>query len=70
MKRLLTHIRIIGLMLVVYSLTYLLPILTSLIYEDGTLEIFLFDMVMTLGSGLFLWALTRQFQVELKARDG
>lgn len=70
MKRLLTHIRIFGLMLVVYSLTYLLPILTSLFYEDGTLEIFLFDMVLTLGSGLVLWILTRQFQVELKARDG
>ena len=70
MKRLLTHIRIYGLMLIVYSLTYLLPILTSLLYEDGTLEIFLLDMVLTLGSGLVLWTLTRQFQVELKARDG
>jgi trk system potassium uptake protein TrkH len=70
MKRFLTHLRIFGLMLIVYSLTYLLPILTSLIYDDGTLEIFLFDMVLTLGSGLVLWALTRQFQVELKARDG
>ena len=70
MRRLLTHIRIFGLMLIVYSLTYLLPILTSLLYEDGTLEIFLFDMALTLGSGLVLWILTRQFQVELKARDG
>lgn len=70
MKRLLTHLRIFGLMLIVYSLTYLLPILTSLLYDDGTLEIFLFDMVLTLGSGLVLWAVTRQFQVELKARDG
>ncbi|HAZ41081.1 MAG TPA: potassium transporter Trk [Methylococcaceae bacterium] len=70
MRRLLTHLRIFGLMLIIYSLTYLLPILTSLLYDDGTLEIFLFDMVLTLGSGLVLWALTRQFQVELKARDG
>jgi trk system potassium uptake protein TrkH len=70
MKRLLTHLRIFGLMLIVYSLTYLPPIITSLIYEDNTLQDFLTDMVMTLGAGLLLWALTRRFQVELKARDG
>ncbi len=70
MKKLLTHLRIFGLMLIIYSLTYLLPILTSLIYADGTFEIFLLDMGLTLGSGLALWTMTRQFQVELKARDG
>ncbi len=57
-------------MLLVFSLTYLLPILTSLVYEDGTAMLFVTDMGLTLGSGAILWGLTRQFQCELKARDG
>lgn len=70
MKRLLTHLRIFGLMLIVYSVTYLLPILTSLIFDDGTAKDFLFDMLMTLGAGLTLWGATRSYQMELKSRDG
>jgi trk system potassium uptake protein TrkH len=68
--RLLSLARIFGLMLAVFSVTYLLPILTSLAYEDGTAMLFLMDMGLTLGSGLILWGLTHQFQQELKARDG
>ena len=57
-------------MLTVFSVTYLLPIVTSLIYEDGTVILFLEDMGLTLGAGLILWGLTHRFQRELKARDG
>ena len=57
-------------MLTVFSVTYLLPILTSLVYEDGTVILFLEDMGLTLGAGLILWGLTHRFQRELKARDG
>jgi len=68
--RLLSLTRIFGLMLTVFSVTYLLPIITSLAYEDGTATLFLMDMGLTLGAGLFLWGLTHRFQRELKARDG
>ena len=70
MIRLLSLARIFGLMLTVFSVTYLLPILTSLVYEDGTVILFLEDMGLTLGAGLILWGLTHRFQRELKARDG
>lgn len=70
MIRLLSLTRIFGLMLTVFSVTYVLPILTSLAYEDGTAMLFLMDMGLTLGAGLFLWGVTHQFQRELKARDG
>lgn len=70
MKRMLTHLRIFGLMLIVYSLTYIPPILTSLIFEDGTVSTFFAGMLLTLGSGLVLWILTQRYQMELKARDG
>lgn len=57
-------------MLTVFSVTYLLPILTSLVYDDGTAMLFVTDMGLTLGAGLILWGLTHHFQRELKARDG
>ncbi len=57
-------------MLMVFSVTYLLPIATSLTYQDGTVILFIEDMSLTLGGGLVLWGLTHQFQLELKARDG
>ncbi len=57
-------------MLTVFSVTYLLPILTSLVYDDGTVMLFATDMGLTLGAGLILWGLTHRFQRELKARDG
>jgi trk system potassium uptake protein TrkH len=68
--RLLSLARIFGLMLIVFSVTYWLPILASLVYQDGTALLFLTDMGLTLGTGVLLWGLTRQFQQDLKARDG
>jgi len=41
MERALTVIHALGLMLVVFSIAYLMPILASLIYDDGTLIDFL-----------------------------
>ncbi|WP_434131593.1 TrkH family potassium uptake protein [Methylocaldum sp. GT1BB] len=62
--------RVFGLMLMVFSMTYTLPILTSLIYRDGTELLFIEDMLLTLGAGLLLWILTRRFDRELKAKQG
>lgn len=70
MIRLLSLTRIFGLMLALFSATYLLPIVTSLVYQDGTMILFIEDMALTLGVGLALWSLTQRFQLELKARDG
>jgi len=68
--RLLSLARIFGLMLIVFSVTYLLPILTALIYQDGTTLLFLTDMGLTLGTGTVLWRMTRRFEQDLKSRDG
>ncbi len=68
--RLLSLARIFGMMLVVFSITYLLPIATALIYDDGTELLFVMDMGLTLGIGAALFGLTRHFQQDIKARDG
>ena len=70
MLRTLTVIHALGLMLMVFSLAYLMPILTSLIYDDGTLNDFVLTMVWTLASGVLMWLLTRRYQRELSIRHG
>ncbi len=70
MQRALTVIHALGMMLVVFSAAYILPILTSLIYNDGTLLDFVLAMAMTLASGCLMWLLTRRHKGELSIRHG
>lgn len=70
MRKLLPVINIMGLLLMVFSLTFLMPIITSLIYDDGTLAVFVREMVVTFAIGFLFWITTRRFRRELKRRDG
>lgn len=70
MTRALTLVRVFGAMLLVYSLADLPPMLVSLLYRDGTVHLFLHDMVMTATAGLILYVIGRPFEHEVKAKDG
>ncbi len=70
MGRALTVIHALGLMLVVFSAAYLMPVIASLIYDDGTTMNFLLAMVWTLAIGFLMWLLTRRFKGELSIRHG
>jgi len=70
MRRALTVIHTLGLMLVVFSISYLMPVVASLVYDDGTLIDFLLAMVWTAGTGVLLWLLTRRYKGELSIRHG
>jgi trk system potassium uptake protein len=70
MRRTLTVIHALGLMLVVFSATYLMPVLASLIYDDGTLIDFLLAMVWTSAIGFLMWLMTRRYKGELSIRHG
>lgn len=70
MNRLLSFCRIFGLMLMLFSTTYLMPITTAMAMGDGTADIFLIDLLVTFFSGLALWFATRRYTLELRARDG
>lgn len=63
-------IKILGLLLMVYSLSLLPPIAVALIYQDGALIAFLSAMVLTQVTGLSLWLPNRKHKRELKIRDG
>jgi len=71
MERTLTVIHALGLMLVVFSAAYAIPIATALIYEDGAMLLdFLVAMVWTLAIGFLMWLLTRRAKGELSIRHG
>jgi trk system potassium uptake protein TrkH len=70
MQRTLTVFHALGLMLVVFSFAYLMPLAASLIYDDGTLIDFLLAMVWTSAIGFLMWLLTRRYKGELSIRHG
>lgn len=70
MHRTLSVIRALGLMLVVFSVAYLMPLATSWIYDDGTWIDFLLAMAWTASIGFVMWLLTRRYRSELSVRHG
>jgi trk system potassium uptake protein len=63
-------VHVLGSMLMLFSITYLLPVAASLIYDDGQLLRFVLAALVCLGSGAVLWAATRRNKRELRSRDG
>ncbi|MDH2917797.1 MAG: potassium transporter TrkG [Sideroxydans sp.] len=70
MKRTLTVVHALGLMLAVFSLTYLMPILASLIYHDGTAIDFIYALLATALIGVLLWLVSYRQRGELSIRHG
>ena len=53
-----------------FSITYVLPIATALIYADGHFVDFIVAAAACLAAGALLWAVTRHRKRELRSRDG
>jgi trk system potassium uptake protein TrkH len=71
MQRALTVIHALGLMLVVFSSAYLIPVVTSVIYSDFTMLLdFVLAMAWTLSMGALMWLVTRRHRGELTIRHG
>ena len=71
MQRTLTVVHALGLLLVMFSTTYILPVATALIYDDSTILLdFLLAMVWTASAGVLMWMLTRRHKGELSIRHG
>ena len=63
-------LHVMGMLLVFFGITYLMPIATSLIYDDGTVFEFLDALGFCLAAGVALWLPTRRYKRELQPRDG
>jgi trk system potassium uptake protein TrkH len=62
--------RVLGLLMMIFSFTLVPPMLISLLYQDGTLNAFLYALLITFGIGLVAWFPVRNHKQELKTRDG
>ncbi len=63
-------LRILGILLMLFSLTLIAPLGVALLYEDATLIGFGSALGITLLSGLLLWLPARNSRYELRTRDG
>ncbi|MDF2183552.1 TrkH family potassium uptake protein [Grimontia hollisae] len=63
-------IRIVGLLLALFSITMLAPAVVAFIYRDGEGFPFVLTFFLLLAGGGLLWFPNRHFRHELKARDG
>lgn len=63
-------LKILGLLLMVFSASLVPPVLIALFYQDGALISFVKVLIGVLVLGVLLWYPTRNYKQELKIRDG
>lgn len=66
----LTIFRVVGVLLMIFSLSMVPPVLIDCWYKDGAWLPFLIVFLVTFTTGLFCWFCCRQAKTELKTRDG
>ncbi len=62
--------KILGLLLMLFSTSYILPMLVSLIYDDDKLPVFVYAFLITFSLGALIWIPCARYTEELRARDG
>ena len=62
--------QIIGLLLMLFSMTLLPPALVGVFYGDGAVYPFLISFIIILISGLVFWLPVRTLRPDLRLRDG
>ncbi len=62
--------RVLGMLLILFGCTFLLPVLVSLIYRDHEAIHFLWSAAITIGLGTGLWWSGRRSRAPLHQRDG
>ena len=62
--------RILGLLLMIFSLTMLPPILVAILYGENTSSTFAMAFAITLAVGLAFWLPSKQVNADMRTRDG
>jgi trk system potassium uptake protein len=63
-------LKILGILLMMFSMTMLPPLLVSIIYDDGAFIAFADTFALTLISGFFLWIIFLRQKSEMRIKDG
>ncbi|VEB27168.1 trk-type K+ transport system, membrane component [Actinobacillus lignieresii] len=66
----LSILRIVGILIMSFSFTMLLPAFVALIYGDGGGREFLQSFLLTFSVGTLLWWFSRNQKNELRSREG
>jgi len=70
MSGFLSVVRVLAFMLMIFSATMLLPLGVAWWYRDGAQYVYDDSILITLGAGVLLWAISRKHHRELQIRDG
>ena len=70
MKRLLAVLHVLGFTMALFATTMFVPMVWSVLLEDGQLFLFIKSFAIALFLGSALWLGTRKFKAELRPRDG
>ena len=62
--------RVVGLLLMLFALTFVTPLIVALLYDDGTVAAFLEAFGITFATGLLLFLPVYRRQREIRVRDG
>ena len=63
-------LRVIGLLVMVFSLTLIPPMIVSLIYDDGAIDALFYSLAINLLGGFSLWFPFKDQRKDLSIRDG
>lgn len=62
--------RILGALLMLFSLSYLVPLVVSVLYQDGVTSAFVYSLIITFTIGAALWLPNSRNDQDLRIRDG
>ena len=62
--------RVLGILLMMFSVTMLPPVVFSVLYQDGVEIIFLQAFTITFVFGFFLWLVFHRNKAEMRIKDG
>ncbi|MFT6897230.1 MAG: trk system potassium uptake protein TrkH, partial [Paraglaciecola sp.] len=65
-----TIIRILGLLVAMFSVTMILPAIISLYFKDGSGLPFFLAFILCLSTGLLFWYPNRRYRKDLRAKEG
>jgi len=65
-----TIVRILGLLVALFSVTMIPPAIVSIIFEDGSGLPFITAFMLCMTTGLAIWYPNRRFRFDLRAKEG
>jgi trk system potassium uptake protein len=63
-------LRVLGILMMMFSVTMLPPVIVSLIFQDGVEVVFLLAFTITFVVGLFLWLVFHRNDADMRIKDG